>query len=421
MFMNNLSIVLLFTFICIKIATQLELPAVPVLVAAIIASNIGGAALPWADTPAVILTLYTDFSLKDFLTMLFLPCLFYAVLLVTYLLIYSKKAYIVSVNTIEDNNHPPDFFNNADHTSPLCEEKQPSTPLSIPKEHQSILPPNPPKHSPIPPPNPLGHHIISSHHPVKQHYFHISKDTHSSIPPNISKKHSSNPENTDSPPKNNKQTPQTIFLFILLIFGICIAPFINISISIIVMLCGSVLLFFDKQNPEDTINRLPVLDSLIFISTLFFIGTVLKISGILNMAVQYIIAFTGTNRYFIVLVIILSAFIIATFLSAGPAAATLLPICSQLTQLIDYRIIFTALALGILAGSSMFPWSATGGPILLGEVNRFLKQNTISKTAEKDVLNIFKLKHYLSFSVPFSLFILCSSILYLFLYIAISR
>jgi len=70
LFMNNFSVILLFSFVCIKLAVEFKIPVVPVLVATIISSNIGGAALPWSDTPAVVLTLYTDFSIIDFLNKL---------------------------------------------------------------------------------------------------------------------------------------------------------------------------------------------------------------------------------------------------------------------------------------------------------------------------------------------------------------
>lgn len=399
LFMNNLSVVLLFTFICIKIAIELEIPTVPVLVSTIIASNIGGAALPWADTPAVVITLYTDFTLFDFLSMLFLPCLFFAILLIAYLMLYSKKLNKPNIITKANVMDLTYLSNDKHYYFELFHRKHPPVPIPPHQEHPPV---------PIP--------LHQEHPPV-----HLLKDpSHMADPKHSKDSNSTNNDNNNiNPPKNTKQIILTSSLFILLIVGICIAPFVNVSIAVISMFFGSALLLFDRRSPEDAINTLAIMDSIVFISTLFLIGAVLEISGILSMVVDYIIAITGTNRYLIVLVIIMSAFIIATFLSAGPAAATLLPICSQLTLSVDYRIIYTALALGILAGSSTLPWSATGGPIMLGEVNRFLKQKDISYRTKTEVFNIFNLKQYLSFSIPFSLFILCCSILYLLIRTAI--
>ena len=91
LFMNNLSVVLLFTFICLELSIKLELSPLPILVSGLIASNIGGWPLPWADIPAVILTLYSGFSLMDFLTKLFIPCSLLAGLLIPYTLWWVKK------------------------------------------------------------------------------------------------------------------------------------------------------------------------------------------------------------------------------------------------------------------------------------------------------------------------------------------
>ncbi|MBX9139094.1 MULTISPECIES: SLC13 family permease [unclassified Clostridium] len=128
------------------------------------------------------------------------------------------------------------------------------------------------------------------------------------------------------------------------------------------------------------LNTVPILDSLVFISTLFIISSVLQKLGILDNIVNYIISFTGNNQILIILAILLSSFIIATFLSAGPAAATILPICLQLNPLIGNNLVYASLALGILAGSSMLPWSATGGPIMLSEVGRYQNDHIIHES-----------------------------------------
>ena len=84
MFMNNLTVVLLFTYMALYFAIEYHLPVIPLLVSIVIGSNIGGAALPWADTPAVIITLYTDFTLIDFMNKLFVPCLVFSLALCFY-------------------------------------------------------------------------------------------------------------------------------------------------------------------------------------------------------------------------------------------------------------------------------------------------------------------------------------------------
>lgn len=361
LFMNNLTVILLFAFICIELAIHFKISIIPILVSAIIASNIGGAALPWADTPAVILTLYTDFTLLDFMSKLFIPCFFYILILIVYTYFFSNKIYKATIDTKKSN---------------ISFDQSLIKPIPPPPPHKKKLPHLQPKDKkPLP-------HKNKKIHPLS--------------------KNEANLENKKS--KNDFILP--IILFLLLIIGVSIAPFVNLSIAYIVMFCGSILLLINKKTPEDVINTLTILDSITFIAALFLISAVLEATGTLTIAIDYILSFTGTNSYLIVIIILISAFFIATFLSAGPAAATLLPICTDLSPLVGDKIIYASLALGILAGSSMLPWFATGGPILLAETSRFLKQGKITEDYKGEINSIFNLKKYISFSIPFSTIIL---------------
>lgn len=368
LFMNNLSVVLIFTFISLTIVREFKLPVIPILVAGLISSNIGGCPLPWADTPAVILTLYSDFTLWDFLSKLFLPCLFFELLLIGYIFIWYK--YIVG------NKHFYSFIGDSNFRDGS-------------KKHMFILKP-----SPVPP---------------------LPKDQKNPPPP------------YEAPPHIKMLIPKSKFkrfylpliIFAIFILCICIAPFVNISIAYVCMFFLGCTLLILSRNPIEILNSLSIIDSLVFISALFMISGVLENLGILKAAVNYILLFTGDNKIFIILCILFCSFIISTFLSAGPAAATILPICIQLQPVIGSNFIFAALALGILAGSSMLPWSATGGPIMLSEVNRYLNHYTVSPLEQIKIKSIFILKNYILFSVPFSLIILLFSSLYLIVCVSI--
>lgn len=325
LFMNNLTAILLFTYMALYLALEYNLPVIPVMVSIIIGSNIGGAALPWADTPAVILTLYTDFNLLDFLNKLFIPCAIFAVILSHYSYVWYK------------------YF------SPKTRE--------LPFKHRPLV-----------------------------HW---------------------------------KKLRPVLLLFALYLISISVGPFLNVSIAYISLFFGGVLLLLDKRNPDDILNKLPILDSITFIISLFLIGSVLEHSGILKIASQYILSLTNKNTYFITLSVLFLAFTIATFLSAGPATATLLPICTELAPTVPFKLIYAALALGILAGSSMLPWSATGGPIMFSQTNSFINKphHHVHEEKKRSIRKIFDLRLYLAFSIPFSLIILLLSAIYLTVYI----
>lgn len=323
LFMNNLTVILLFTWMALFLVIEYRLPTVPILVSMVIGSNIGGAPLPWADTPAVVLTIYTDFTLVDFLNKLFLPCFVIAIGLSIYTFFWYK------------------YFADKPRGLPFKEK------------------------------------------------------------PNIDWKYAS----------------RFIILFIFYITGVSIGPFFGISIAYISLFFGGVLLILDKKNPMDALNDLPIMDSIIFIAALFLIGGILQYSGILKSIAEYMMGVVGYSPYLITLGILFIAFIISTFLSAGPTAATLLPICKELELLVPCKLIYAALALGILAGSSMLPWSATGGPILLSQTNRFIKKGFLTQDEKYNISQIYCLKKYLLFSIPYSLIILIFSAIYLVIYV----
>ena len=194
----------------------------------------------------------------------------------------------------------------------------------------------------------------------------------------------------------------------------------NISIAYISLFFGGLVLLSNRKNLSYSLNDLPLLNSISFLIALFLIGGVLEQCGILSSVAEYILAFTEQNSYLICLSILGIAFLIATFLSAGPAAATLLPICTSLSPLVPFHLIYAALALGILSGSSMFPWSATGGPVLLSQTKRCIKHVKMLPHEKKELEEIFVLKNYILFSIPFALFMVLFSALYLVIYIALT-
>lgn len=362
LFMNNLSVVLLFTFISLTLIRQLDIPVIPILVAGLIASNIGGCPLPWADTPAVIITLYTDFTLIDFLTKLFIPCFVYEVLLILYTIVWCKFSNNNLESLTKKSKNSLSYHTPQDFPPPLHDN------------NGNVVPPPPPPYEPAPH---IRIRLINSK--IKNVYL-------------------------------------PLIFFILFIISICILPFFDISISYACILFIGLDIIFIVPNPEEILNTLSVIDSLVFISSLFMISGILEYFGVLNLIVNYILSLTGNNKILILLCILFSAFIISTFLSAGPATATILPLCIQLLPIIGSNFIFVALALGILSGSSMLPWSATGGPIMISEIDRYLNDYDVSDEEKIKIQEIYNLKKYISFSVPFSLIMLAFSSLYLTLY-----
>lgn len=110
--------------------------------------------------------------------------------------------------------------------------------------------------------------------------------------------------------------------------------------------------------------------SVLTIASFLFLATVVNATGLLTVFAQYLQAHI-TNPKTLLMVIMVITSIVSGLVSAGPAAAAMLPVIVNLcnTTLAAYtHWVAIAYAASICAGSSMFMWSATAGFILSGKI-----------------------------------------------------
>lgn len=113
------------------------------------------------------------------------------------------------------------------------------------------------------------------------------------------------------------------------------------------------------------------LKSVLTIGSFLFFAQVVSATGLLDILAIYLQT-NISNPKLLVMVIMVITSIVAGLVSAGPAAAAMLPIVVQICDgplhaQADW--IAVAYAASICAGSSLFMWSATAGFILSGKVN----------------------------------------------------
>lgn len=112
------------------------------------------------------------------------------------------------------------------------------------------------------------------------------------------------------------------------------------------------------------------LKSVLMIASFLFFAEVVSQTGVLELIAGYLQA-NIDNPKLLVLAVMLITSVVAGIFSAGPAAAAMLPIITEicngpLSNQSDW--IAVAYAAAICAGSSLFMWSATAGLILSGKV-----------------------------------------------------
>ena len=112
------------------------------------------------------------------------------------------------------------------------------------------------------------------------------------------------------------------------------------------------------------------LKSALTIASFLFFAQVISQSGLLNLAGEYLQRCIANPKALVMSIMIITSLVAGIF-SAGPAAAAMMPVVTELckgplgTQS-DW--IAVAYAAAICAGSSLFMWSATAGFILSGKV-----------------------------------------------------
>lgn len=115
-------------------------------------------------------------------------------------------------------------------------------------------------------------------------------------------------------------------------------------------------------DPQHWVTQLDVRSTL-FIACLFIFAGAIQSTGALNWLAHTVVALAGGDPFRLSAAIIVLAFVLTSFFSAGPTTAVLIPIAESLKASLPGHLVWWCLSLGVLAGSSTTLLSATAGPI----------------------------------------------------------
>lgn len=111
--------------------------------------------------------------------------------------------------------------------------------------------------------------------------------------------------------------------------------------------------------------------SVLMISSFLFLATVVSASGILTTLAAFLQSNIPDPKLLLIVIMLITS-LVSGFVSAGPAAAAMLPVIVNLcntTLAAQSGWVAIAYAASICAGSSLFLWSATAGFILSGKID----------------------------------------------------
>ena len=134
------------------------------------------------------------------------------------------------------------------------------------------------------------------------------------------------------------------------------------------------------------------LRSVLTIASFLFFAEVVSETGVLSAVAGYMQANIADPKLLVMAIMLITS-IVAGIFSAGPAAAAMMPIITELCNgplNAQSDWIAVAYAAAICAGSSLFMWSATAGFILSGKVNAAGITDISGDTASWGVAQYFK-------------------------------
>jgi len=328
LFVNNLSIILVLIPITLSVTRVLKMDPVPLVIAEIIASNLGGASTMIGDFPNMLISSATGLAFMDFLIFMTPIC---------FILFLAQLWFFYQFN---------------------------------------LLPPRSKKLS-------MGQAAFFKK--IKFDLENMQLDW--------------------------KTIRKILGVLALVIISYMILPEFNVKAPTIVFAGGFILLAIENKYAKDILKQVGLTDIVFFLALFILVGGAIH-SGLLNYFAHSMEVVSAGNKLLYLIVMMWVVAFFTMFLNAGPSTAFFMPIILQSQFAAFSDIVWWALSLGVLAGSSATLTGATAGIVtqtLLEE-----KGATWGKSA---LSSRFTFKTYSKTGIPIALmFLIISTIYIIFLY-----
>lgn len=199
-----------------------------------------------------------------------------------------------------------------------------------------------------------------------------------------------------------------IFVLAHCVFLLAISEFISVNVSAVALLAGISAFLFCSVDRNRVIRKIGFNDLLFFAGLSVIVGA-LEASGWLEYISRGIAVLSFDRPWLLCLILMWSAAFMAAFLNAVPTTLLFFPVVMGFTSVPSHHIIWWALSLGILAGSSATIFGATAGPVAATLVEKFCANHRINLVGG-DVLSY---EQFLETGLPIMLLFLGISSLYI--------
>lgn len=162
-----------------------------------------------------------------------------------------------------------------------------------------------------------------------------------------------------------------LVVLLLALLGFLVAKSLGISPASVALVAGAVVLVGGKFAKESLWEAMNGGDILFFLGLFVMVGG-LRAAGVLD-GVTWLITTLGGGRSGVELLLLLVlAGGVTLFLNAGPSAAFFVPVAADMSHYIPGPVVWWALSLGVLAGSSASLTGATAGSLSVTCLERYL-------------------------------------------------
>ena len=202
------------------------------------------------------------------------------------------------------------------------------------------------------------------------------------------------------PVANSRAVTQALVILGIVTIGIIFAA----QLAGIITLIGGLIILLIGAIPRNKILKHAGWKDVAFFASLFVIVGAFEASGVLYfIAHEVLLKWTNGNIFTVAILILVISAVITAFMNAGPTTAMFIPMVIHLGIQAPNNLLWWALSLGVVCGSSASLYGATGGPLASSLVAKYWKK--IGKMEEPPLpegsfTKILDMKEYMATGIP---------------------
>lgn len=204
-----------------------------------------------------------------------------------------------------------------------------------------------------------------------------------------------------------------LWVLSLTLVGFLLAEWLEMRPATMALVAGLFLLVVGKFPKEDLFEAIHGGDILFFMGLFIIVGG-LRAAGVMD-GVTWLIATLGAGNSGLELMLLMCvAGVVTLFLNAGPSTAFFMPVAVDMAAYIPGPVVWWALSLGVLAGSSAALTGATAGSVAVTHL-----ENTVKRYPDMGALLVpsqgLDAREFLRQGLPLMVLFLCVSAVYILL------